>query len=414
MTTFRHPWSRAGAVVAVTTVLVSTAAAQNTVEVLYSFSGNPDAEYPSTDLVIDGDGNLYGMTVLGGDFGSGTVFRLSPSAGGWIETVLYSFTSAADGGQPYGGVTLDEQGNLYGTAVVGGTGGACPDGGCGVVWKLTNTGTQSVIHNFTAGDDGYGPGGPVVFDSLGNLYGMTPTGGANGLGVVYRLSPDANGDWTLMVIHAFTGGDDGGTGSAGRLLFDDAGNILGVATVGGAHGAGTVFQLIPSERGPWTLTTLYAFEGDQYGGFPYGGLVRDASGNLYGTTYYGGAYGLGAAFKLAPGEGGDGGWHASVLHSFRDGLDGSYPISHLVLDAAGNLWGTTSEGGAAGCDCGTIFRLSQSINGSWKERVVHRFENDPDGAFAYNGLVADSAGNLYGTTVYGGDDGEGVIFKYTP
>src|SRR6185503_13799051 len=194
---------RIAGVLALAALLASGAGSSTTsggvTEVLYSFTGSPDAEYPSTDLVVDDSGNLYGMTVLGGTFGSGTVFRLSPSPRGWTETVLYSFTSGADGGQPYGGVTLDAQGNVYGTAVVGGSGGSCVEDGCGVVWKLTRSGTSwshSVIHDFS-GADGFGPGGPVVFDGLGNLYGMTPTGGPYGLGVVYQLAPKPNGSWTL-------------------------------------------------------------------------------------------------------------------------------------------------------------------------------------------------------------------------
>jgi len=385
--------------------------------VVYSFEGSPDAEYPSTDLVVDGSGNLYGMTVLGGAFGSGTVFRLSPSPAGWSETVLYSFRSGADGGQPYGGVTLDAQGNLYGTAVVGGSGGSCVEDGCGVVWKLTRSGaswTHSVIHDFN-GADGFGPGGPVVFDGFGNLYGMTPTGGPFGLGVVYQLTPGAGGSWTSTVIHAFSGRDDGATGSAGRLLVDDAQNIYGVATVGGEHGLGDVFRITPSASGTWTFRTLYSFKGQPDGVFPYGGLVRDSAGTLYGTTYYGGTAGLGTVFRLKEDPRG---WREQVLYSFTGGSDGGFSISHLVLDSAGNLYGTTSEGGSPGCNCGTLFRLSppQSALGKrrWQFTVVHPFEGNPDGAFAYNGLVADGAGNLYGTTVHGGTDDDGAVYQFTP
>ncbi len=409
------------AVLALCAMLVCGAGAPGTFKVLYSFTGDPDAEYPSTDLVIDGAGNLYGMTVLGGDFGSGTVFRLSPSGNGWTATVLYSFTSTADGGQPYGGVTLDDEGNLYGTAVVGGTGGTCVEAGCGVVWKLTNSEgswSQSVIYNFTGGDDGYGPGGPVVFDNVGNLYGMTPTGGEFGLGVIYQLSPDGEGEWTLTVLHAFTGGEDGATGSSGRLLIDRGGNILGVATVGGEHGAGTIFRLSPSQSETsvtgvtWTLKTLYSFKGEPDGVFPYGGLVRDKWGNLYGTTYYGGEHGDGTIYKLAYNNGR---WHESVLYSFTGGADGAYPISRLVFDSAGRLYGTTSEDGAAGCNCGTIFRLTTSPAGTGATRVevVHQFTG-PDGAYAYNGLVRDSAGNFYGTTVNGGAEDDGVVYTFAP
>ena len=405
------------AITVATAMLVSASETSGTTSVIHSFGGRSVAEYPYSDLVLDGSGTLYGMTVLGGDFGSGTVFSLSPPSGatrGWTETVLHSFSSTADGGQPYGGVTLDSQGNLYGTAVVGGTGGSCVEDGCGVVWKLTNSGgtwSQHVIYNFTGGDDGYGPGGPVVFDSLGNLYGMTATGGAYGLGVVYQLSPDPSDHWTLTVVHAFTGGEDGGAGSAGRLLIDADQNIYVVATVGGPYGAGVIFHLAPSSSGPWKQTTLYSFKGQPDGSFPYGGLVRDTSGNFYGTTYYGGKYGVGAVYAL---EQVKGKWRERVLHSFSDGTGGSFPISHLVLDSSGTLYGTTSEGGAPGCSCGTIFSLTQVGQGVWEERIVHRFAGVPDGSFAYNGLVADSLGNYYGTTAYGGNDDDGVVYKFTP
>jgi uncharacterized repeat protein (TIGR03803 family) len=168
-----------------------------TVELIHSF-GNGDGEYPATDLVMDAAGNLYGTTVQGGGLNSGTVFALTPAGAGWTEKVLYSFTSGQDGSQPYNGVTLDAQGNLYGTAVTGGTGMAC-EGGCGVIFKLTKNGstwTQSVIYNFTGGDDGSGPGAGLTIDNQGNIYGMTPTGGAFGVGVIFKLSPNGAGGWT--------------------------------------------------------------------------------------------------------------------------------------------------------------------------------------------------------------------------
>ena len=150
-----------------------------------------EGEYADTDLETDSAGNIYGTTVLGGDFGGGTVFQLSPTANGWVHTVLYSFTGGADGGEPYKGVTLDHKGNLYGTAVTGGSGNC--EGGCGVVYKLSNAGgtwTQTVIHAFTGGNDGSGPGARVTVDGAGNVYGMAPTGGAYGLGTIYKIHPD--------------------------------------------------------------------------------------------------------------------------------------------------------------------------------------------------------------------------------
>src|SRR4030081_3305950 len=159
-------------------------------QIIYNFAGNNDGEYTDTDLVIDSAGNLYGTSVQGGDFGGGTVFQLAPSGNGWTHTVLYSFTGGADGGEPYKGVTLDSQGNLYGTAVTGG-GGSC-EGGCGVAYKLTNSGgvwTQTVIHTFTGGNDGSGAGSGLTVGRYGSIYGVTPTGGANGFGVVYKVKP---------------------------------------------------------------------------------------------------------------------------------------------------------------------------------------------------------------------------------
>ena len=396
---------------ALVAMLASGARAATATKVIYSFAGANDGEYTDTDLVIDSAGNLYGTSVQGGAFGGGTVFRLTPSGNGWIHTVLYSFTGGADGGEPYKGVTLDVQGNLYGTAVTGGT-GSC-EGGCGVVYKLTNSGgswSQSVIHYFSGGNDGSGPGAGLTIDNHGNLYGMAPTGGANGLGVIYRLNPDTSGNWKFKVIHTFTGGTDGATGSAGRLLLH-SGHLYGVATAGGANGKGAAFELTPSQAGEWNLNTIYAFKGQPDAGFPYGGLLLDASGNLYGTTYYDGANNLGSVYQLSPAATGQ--WKEKVLYSFKGGRDGQNSISNLVFDAAGNLYGTTSEGGAA-CSCGTIFKLAPGANGTWTETVVHRFHGPPDGAFAYNGMVADSAGNFYGATVHGGTGDDGAIYKFTP
>lgn len=387
-----------------------SAAAASTTKVIYSFAGGSDGEYLDTDLVMDSAGNLYGSTVQGGKFGSGTVFQLSPSASGWTHTVLYSFTGGKDGSEPYKGVTLDAQGNLYGTAVSGGT-GSC-DGGCGVVFKLTNSGgswTQSVIHYFTGGNDGSGPGSGLTFDPLGRLYGMTPTGGAYGLGVVYQLNAQTDGSWKMRVLHAFTGGDDGSTASAGRLIFDHAGNLYGVATFGGANGFGVAFEITHGQTG-WTLLPLYAFKDQPDGASPYGGLIFDKAGNLYGTTYYAGVNDVGTVYKLTHANGV---WTETVLYSFKGGSDGSSPISTLVADAAGNLYGTTSEGGS-GCACGVIFKLAHGTGGAWTESVPYRFPGMPYAGFAYNGMVADSAGHFYGATTHGGPANDGTIYEFTP
>jgi uncharacterized repeat protein (TIGR03803 family) len=359
---------------------------------------------------VDRAGNIYGTSVQGGTFGSGTVFRLSHSSTGWTHTVLYSFTGGADGGEPYKGVTLDAHGNLYGTAVTGGS-GSC-EGGCGVIFRLTYSGaswTQTVIHAFTGGNDGSGPGSGLTFDHHGYLYGMTPTGGAYGLGVIFQLRPQANGTWGLNVIHTFTGGNDGSSGSAGRLIFDRAGSLYGVTTVGGANGKGVAFQLTHTQSG-WTLVPLYAFKDQPDGALPYGGLIFDRAGNLYGTTYYAGANDVGTVYKLTHA---DGAWTETVLYNFKGGRDGSSPISTLVSDEAGNLYGTTSDGGTS-CACGVIFKLAPGENSSWTESVRYRFPGAPNAGFSYNGMVGDSEGNFYGATTHGGPTNDGTIYKFTP
>ena len=382
-------------------------ATASTTDVIFSFAGN-NGEYADTDLETDSTGNIYGSTVLGGDHGSGTVFQLSPTGAGWEQTVLYSFTGGADGGEPYKGVTIDRHGNLYGTAVTGGSGGC--EGGCGVVYKLTQSNgawNQTVIYAFTGGDDGSGPGARVTVDRSGNVYGMTPTGGTYGAGTIYKLQPNA-GSYTFQVIHTFTGGNDGSSGSAGRMLLEH-GRLYGAATTGGMYGSGVVFQLTPTTVGEWDFRTLYSFHGQPDGSFPYGALLRASSGKIYGTTYYGGQNGIGAVYELSPRSVGE--WNERMIYSFQTGSDGNSPISNLVSDAAGNLYGTTSEGGLG---IGTIFKLAPAGGGRWTESVVHSFAGSPDGGFSYNGMVVDPFGNFYGATVHGGTNDDGSVYQFTP
>lgn len=367
-------------------------------QVLYSFSGYSDGGDPATALTFDATGNLYGTTVIGGKSSCGTVFELTPPASPpWQERVLYSFSCYGDGKNPYGGVVFDRKGVLYGTTVAGGAG--CSDG-CGTVYSLAGS-VESVVHDFGGGSDGFGPGGAVTLLGATQLYGTTPDGGSGYQGVVYELTGKTHHE---RIVHAFTGGDDGGVGSLGALLADKSGDLFGVTEEGGKHAAGTAFEISHKTK---KLMTIYAFKNTPDAGSPYGGLVADASGNLYGATYEGGANGLGAVYELSP----DGARYSErVLYSFRGGADGSASTSTLIFGTPGVLYGTTSAGGGS-CDCGTIFSLDVKTR---KEQVRHAFGSGGDGAYPYYGMTMDSRGNFYGTAVAGGSAGQGVVFEFTP
>ena len=415
------------AVVAVAVILVNGAWAASTEKVIHSFTGGNDGINPAVTLAKDAAGNFYGTTVSGGTGtlctnGCGTVFKLSPVAGGkWKETVLYNFTGGSDGKNPYGGVILDSKGDLYGTTVAGGSGGTCTGDGCGVVFLLSKAGNhwvETVMYNFTGGRDGFGPGGALVFDSAGNLYGTTPDGGnlrkcnvGTGCGVVYQISPVRGGGWKQTVLHTFNGGTDGAVGSQGPLLVDKAGNVFGVAELGGDASCqcGTVFKLTPAS-GKWKFKTLHTFKGIPHAGFPYGGVIADSKGNLYGSTYFGGANGAGSVYKLTKSKGT---FTERVLYSFTGGSDGGSPTTTLMFDAKSNLYGTTSAGGDSNGD-GVVFKLAPRSGGKWAESTVHRFGKGSDGANPYYGLVSDKAGHLLGTTAIGGGSNQGAIFQITP
>jgi uncharacterized repeat protein (TIGR03803 family) len=263
---------------------------------------------------------------------------------------------------------------------------------------------------FTGGD-GYGPYVGLIFDSVGNLYGTTFWGGAYGFGTVFRLSPNENGGWTEKVVNSFNAdGTDGYRPDAG-LIFDQAGNLYGTTYSGGAHGDyGTVFKLARNSNGGWTESVIHSFNNDGTDGHePAAGLIFDPPGNIYGTTYYGGAYDYGTVFKLARNS--DGGWTERVLHSFNnDGADGYEPAAALIFDQAGSLYGTTPNGGAY--DSGTVFQLTPNGNGSWTEKVLYAFDSNGFGPFA--SLIFDPAGNLYGTTLTDGAPNFGRVFKLKP
>jgi uncharacterized repeat protein (TIGR03803 family) len=340
---------------------------------LYSFpsifrQGANDGAEPMAGVTIGPDGNLYGTNTLGsGSSNFGTVFKLSPPASvcrstmcPWTETILYRFTGASDGGVPSGPVIFDRNGNLYGNTSYGGV--TCGPGySCGVVFKLTRSGsswTESVLHAFSGSPDGANPGGALVFDRAGNLYGTAGYGGSANDGAVFQLTPSGSG-WTENVIHNFDYFDDGAIPQGG-VIFDNAGNLFGT-TVFATTGDGTVFELTPS-GGQWTYTLLYSLMSEQSGiPGPLGPLAMDSGGNLYGMTFEGGdvfgagdcEYGCGTVFKLTPAGGG---WAYSLLYEFMGGTDGARPYDGVILDRNGNLYGTASTGGERGQ--GTVFEIT--------------------------------------------------------
>jgi uncharacterized repeat protein (TIGR03803 family) len=345
------------------------------------------------------------------------------------EKVLHNFSNnGKDGSAPQAGLVFDAAGNLYGTTSQGG-GGVCGEY-CGTVFELTpKTGggwTERVLHIFNI-TDGQGPGGGLTFDGAGNLYGTTGVGGAYGVGTVFELSHMADGRWAEGVLHSFNSNGKDGVAPAGGLIFDASGNLYGTTVNGGTHGnAGTVFELSPKAGGGWTERILHSFGSNSVdGGAPAAGVILDAGGNLYGTTQAGGISNSGTVFELSPAAGG--GWKEKILHYFDSGVnDGRNPYGNgLILDAAGNLYGTTMEGGASGE--GTVFQLSPNAGGGWTETLLHSFNNDngTDGYYPSGGLIFDAAGNLYGMSYYGGPGsctqngggsivGCGTVFKLTP
>ncbi len=318
---------------------------------LYSFFGVPDGSGPAFgSLAIGPDRRLYGTTEGGGVFG--TVWSVQPKATTcdssdclWKDTVLHRFGNGQDGSQPIGGATVDATGNVYGTANLGGASGN------GAVFEVTHTGgnwNETLLYSFTGGADAVNPVAGVTLDALGNLYGTSSFGGANGVGAVYTLVHSQEG-WRESVIYSFQGASDG-QNPVGGVILDQAGNLYGTTFDGGDNGGGTVYELSPSRQG-WTFTTLYSFTGG-YGG-PYNDLTWDASGNLYGTANGDGAFGLGSVFKLTHG---DNSWTLTDLHDFAGGNDGASPYGSVAVDGQGNVFGTASVGGAN--NQGVVFKIT--------------------------------------------------------
>lgn len=411
-------------------------------EKVYSFQDSPDGAVASAGVTFGPDGALYGTTLFGGSGpcpgGCGTVFRLTKTRAGVTETVIHTFQGElADGQTPTSSVAFDAAGNLYGTAEGG-------MHGCGIVYELSpaksGQWTESILHNFdtfNGSDDGcindgnFSPTGALIFDKSGNLYGTTIQGGggdtnffcSNGCGTVFQMTRQGDGTWRETVIHSFphSGASSDGSNPQVGVLMDTAGNLYGTTFLGGEAGSGVVYQLQAAGNNTWKENILFTFTGDSTGFYPYGELVLDNSGNLYGTTSAGGNCNscAGTVYRLTPQ--GQGAWKETVVHFFglANPSDGVFPQG-LLKDNHGNLYGSTQFGGGSGGNCsnigcGSVYELSRGANGEVTEKILFSFDEGVDGGLPYNNrLVMDKAGNLYGTTLYGGLSDLGVVFEVTP
>ncbi len=387
-------------------------------------------------VLLDASGNLFGTTSSGtttpcaGTSGCGIVFELAKSSNGYSEKILYAFgtnSPTTDGGFPQAGLIVDASGNLYGTTTYGGSTllPQCATEfayGCGTVFDLIKTAngySENVLYTFT-GSDGVNPLAPLVEDSAGNLYGTTDSGGVSSHGTVFELV-NSSGSYTFKSLYSFgTSPSDGWYPLAG-LIIDASGNLYGTTSGGGdltqcqGFGCGTVFELVNSPTG-YTHKVLYGFQGSDgtVGQGPAGGLIMDASGNLYGTTQGGGSFDYGTVFELVNSSGN---YSEKVLYSFKgfSNNDGQIPAASLLMDASGNLYGTASRGGV-GCPtqgCGTVFELTNS-SGAYVEKLLHNFGAPGDGENPTGALVMDISGYLYGTTSVGGAVQFGTVFQLNP
>ena len=370
--------------------------------ILHAFNGS-DGFSPNGGLIFDAAGNLYGTTTGGGAYSYGTVFEMKPKAGGgWTETVLHSFNgNGIDGTNPYSGLVFDASGNLYGTTRSGGSDNA------GTVFELkpTSSGTwkETVLHSFkNNGVDGSDVYGTLVLDSSGNLYGTTYRGGSYANGTVYELTRGQNGQWKEMVLHNFNSSD--GENPYAGLVLDASGNLYGTTVEGGAYGYGAAFELTPEGNGQWNESVIYSFTD-----LPYAPLIVDPAGNLYGVTSGNdGLLSSGSVFELSPQAGGQ--WTETLISAtFPIGT----PFSGVVMDAAGNLYGTTDD--TDGVGPGSVFELTRQQNGVWVTKALHYFRyRRPDGSSPSGSLLLDKANNVYGVTSQGGSYSSGTVFEITP
>lgn len=420
------------------TIMAASAVQAQTFTLLHTFTGGPDGGSPIAGLTEDSAGNLYG-TAAGGGSGNclfhacGTVYKVVHRGSGWLTTPIYSFAGPPDGGTPIGRVILGPDGALYGTTTGGGTGSCSVSGilGCGTVFKLQPPLTvckstlcpwrETVLYSFASQSDGDFPQAEIAFDQAGNLYGTTYRGGTGsctngqftGCGTVFKLTHNPDGSWSKSTLYSLQGYPNDGQLPQAGVTLDRAGNIYGTTEYGGTNcypdlGCGIVFELTPSGSG-WTETVLHFFTGGADGNYPYGGLIFDNQGNLYGTASNGGL-GRGTVYAFSPGQSG---WNFAVLYGFS-GNEANSPYSTLTVDAAGSLYGGSEAGGAYGF--GTVYKLTPSTGG-WIYSTLHSFDsNGSNGFFPEGVVVLDAVGNVYGTASEGPYPfpNAGTIFEITP
>jgi uncharacterized repeat protein (TIGR03803 family) len=369
---------------------------------------------PINGLLADGHGNFYGVTPNGGNkncsfHGCGVVFELSPASGGaWTETVIWAFKGgSSDTAIPITELIFDANGNLFGgTGTFGNS--------LGAIYELSpasgGTWTEKIVYHFN--NQGYDPGAKLAFDSQGNLYGSVVETNRVG-GNVFRLSPQSNGTWSETLIHKFTSSNGDGYLPRGGVILDSKGNIYGTTSQGGLQNDGIVYELSPNGSGGYSETIVFTFTGQSTGSSPYSAPTLDANGNLFGTTFGGGTNFVGIVYELT--KSGNK-WNETVLHNFG-APDGSAP-NGVVVDAKGNLYGTT-EGGGSGCNnpgCGIVYELTPQTTPPWKETILYNFESSTDGSISTADVTIDATtGYIYGTTQYGGTrNGNGTVFQIQP
>jgi len=387
--------------------------AAQTETIIYSPQGiNGNYAAPSV-WAKDDSGNLYGVTWFAPSYG--TVFELSPTGSGWAQTTLYSFQGTPDGQEP-SGLVRDSVGNLYGTTLYGGShnNSSCI-ANCGIVFELSpaddGAWTETILYDFTGGTDGGNPFYGLVPDSLGNLYGVTRSGGSYHFGTVFKLSR-SKGGWTFTRLYTFgDGGKNDLSAPSSNVALDSAGNLYGTSPSSGSFQHGTVYKLTPSASGDWKETILHEFGATKNDGTqPFGGVTLDEKGNVYGTTSYGGgscslsSLGCGTVFELRPSATA---WKEAILYRFGGFPDASSPQVPLRFDKRGNLYGGAFGGSGTADDCqtsggcGTIFKLTHTQSG-WTESVLYSFAGVPDGEQVGTSPIFGPHGLLYGGTEYGG------------